>query len=261
MTTIVNNAHAGRTVTDPMTAPLWNPCASSTPPMASAMYGTSGSATVAIYSKDFQVKNITIANDFDETGMTNNLQAVALMTQADKLVFENVRVLGNQDTLYVKTGNVDTVARAYFKKCAVDGDVDFIFGRGTFVLDDCTIRLVTNRRTSGNVLAPSTDTRNPYGILIINSRLTGDAGAAAGSLALGRAWDEGASGGYPPAGAASYPNGQALVRESVLDAKVNTTTPWAAAATTSRPFSATSTAMYPANRLWEYSNAIAVAAP
>ena len=79
-----------------------------------------------------------IPNDFDEVG-TSNIQAVALMTQNDKMIFENVRVLGNQDSLYVKTGNVDTVQRTYFKNCYVEGDTDFIFGRATFVLDNCEI--------------------------------------------------------------------------------------------------------------------------
>ena len=103
-----------------------------------------------VYARDFQAKNLTFANDFDEGRGTSNIQAVALMTQADKLIFENVRFLGNQDTLYVKTGNADTIARAYFKSCYVEGDVDFIFGRATFVLDGCEIKYLTARQgTSG----------------------------------------------------------------------------------------------------------------
>jgi pectinesterase len=51
----------------------------------------------------------------------------------------------------------------------------------------------------------------------------------------------------------AYPNGQAVVRESTLGAHVNGTSPWASAATTSRPFSSTATDV-PANRLWEYTN-------
>ena len=116
------------------------------------------------------------------------------MTQNDKQIFENVRVLGNQDTLYVKTGNVDTVARAYFKNCYVEGDIDFIFGRATFVLDGCEIKYLSARRgatSGGDVVSPSTDFRNAYGLLIINSMFTADGVPTPGTVYLGRAWDEG----------------------------------------------------------------------
>ena len=125
---------------------------------------------------------------------TSNIQAVALMTQNDKQIFENVRVLGNQDTLYVKTGNVDTVQRVYFKNCYVEGDTDFIFGRATFVLDKCEIKYLGARRgatSGGYVVSPSTDFRNAYGLLIINSMFTSDGVPNAGTVVLGRAWDEG----------------------------------------------------------------------
>ena len=179
-------------------------------PADGGTFGTSGSATFGAFARDFQAKNLTIANDFDEGTNTSNVQAVALMTQADKLIFENVRFLGNQDTLYVKTGNADQVARAYFKGCYVEGDVDFIFGRATFVLDACEIKYLTARRGSsgGQILSPSTDVRNPYGILVINSMFTAETGTPAGLIGLGRAWDEGGTSGatmYPAAGAATLP--------------------------------------------------------
>jgi pectinesterase len=215
---------------------------------------------MAIYARDFHAKNLTISNDFDEAA-ASNVQAVALMTQNDKLIFDNVRLLGNQDTLYVKTGNVDTVQRAYFKACTVEGDVDFIFGRATFVLDGCTIRLVGNRRTTGNVISPSTDARNGYGLLIINSVIVADAGISANGMALGRAWDESFGSMTYPAASGIYPNGQAVIRDSMLDAKVNTAMPWSAAATTSRAYSSVPVGMVPANRLWEFANTGPGAAP
>ena len=144
-TVIVSAGYAGKVYTNPPpTDPPWNPCAASNPPATGAIYGTSGSATVGIFAPNFQMKNLTFANDYVEVG-TSNIQAVALMAQNDKLIFENVRLLGNQDTLYVKTGNPDTVQRAYFKSCYVEGDVDFIFGRGTFVLDGCEIKYLGAR--------------------------------------------------------------------------------------------------------------------
>jgi pectinesterase len=50
------------------------------------------------------------------------------------------------------------------------------------------------------------------------------------------------------------PNGQVLVRGSTLGPHIIGTAPWQAAATSSRPFSSTATATYPANRLYEFNN-------
>jgi pectinesterase len=248
-TVIVFNNYSGKM--KPVGQP-GNPCSPST---SSGSYGTSGSATFAAYANGFQAKNITFANDTDETGITSNAQGVALMTQADELVFENVRVLGNQDTLYVKAASPEVIARAYFKSSYVEGDVDFIFGRGTLVLDGCEIKQLTARQKSGNALAPSTDARNPYGILVINSTFTAEAGTANGTIQLGRAWDESQQdiATYTRNVATGvYPNGQALVRESTLGAHI-AAAPWRSAATTNRPFNSEPGSL-PANRLHEYAN-------
>lgn len=257
-TVIVGDGYSGKLVANPPVGTAWNTCASSTAPAVGATYGTSGSSTFAINAANFQIKNITISNDTDETGLTTGTQAVALMTQGDKLVFENVRLLGNQDTLYMKTSNIDTVARSYFKGCYVEGDVDYVFGRATSVLDGCEIKYVTNRRgptNGGDVVAPSTDTRNAYGILIVNGNFTADADAAAGSVGLGRAWDEGFTATtYPPANVAGFPNGQVVIRDSTLGAHISGTAPWESSASAARPFSITGTATVPANRLYEFNN-------
>jgi pectinesterase len=247
---------------DATTQPAWNPCAASAAPAAGANYGTSGSAAVAIYARDFQAKNLTFANDYAEVG-TSNIQAVALMTQNDKQIYENVRVLGNQDSLYMKSGNTGQVARNYFKNCYVEGDTDFIFGRATVVLEGCEIKYLSARRGGGGaVVSPSTDFRNGYGLLIINSMLTAEANTPAASVSLGRAWDEGNSTGYPTVDAnQGYPNGQTVIRGSMLGAHIIAAAPWAAAATSSRAYSSVAVGAIPANRLWEYMNAGAGAAP
>ncbi|HVY38426.1 MAG TPA: pectinesterase family protein [Polyangia bacterium] len=205
-------------------------------------YGTSGSATFAAFAPGFQAKNLTFANDYVETSSGSN-QAVALMTQGDQLIFENVRVLGNQDTLYVKSGSTLTVARAYFKSSYIEGDVDFVFGRGTAVFDGCTLNMLTARQGTkgGNYLAPSTAPGNPYGFLVTGSTFTAAPGTPANLIALGRAWDESVTCYMPGVS----PNGQALIRDSVLGPQIRVANPWSPAATTSRPFSAEG------NRLWE----------
>ncbi|HEX6274780.1 MAG TPA: pectinesterase family protein, partial [Polyangiaceae bacterium] len=246
-TTIVYDNLAGTTVS------VTNPCAAP----SSTTYGTSGSATFAAYGAGFMAKNITFSNDGDEASVSSGTQGVALSTRNDRLVFENVRLLGNQDTLLVGTSNVNTIMRAYFKGAHIEGDVDFICGRGTAVFDGGTIRLATNRRATGNLLAPSTDSRNPYGFLVIGATLNAASGATAAGMTLGRAWDESqvdVATYTTNVATGVYPNGQAVVRDSTLGAHVNGASPWAAAATTSRPFSSTPTATLPPNRLYEFND-------
>jgi pectinesterase len=235
-----------------------NPCNAN---LNGTTFGTSGSATFAAFAPEFQAKNLSFVNDTNEATVTAAtpgaaVQAVALMAQGDRQIYENVRVLGNQDSLFLKTPNVETVLRAYFKGCYVEGDTDFIFGRATFVLDGCTIRSLTSRTAGGVVLAPSTDSRNPFGILVTRSSFEGDATAGVSSTSLGRAWDE--SQVDVPTYTANvltgvFPNGQAVVRESTLGAHIQLTTPWRPAATTARPYSSVDGAV-PANRFYEFGN-------
>ena len=60
-----------------------------------------------------------------------------MLLQADQSQFENVRFIGNIGTLYIKS-TVETIkARSYFRDCYIEGDQDFIVGRGTAVFDHC----------------------------------------------------------------------------------------------------------------------------
>jgi pectinesterase len=44
-------------------------------------YGTTGSSTMFVHGHDFTARNLTIANDFDESTATSGGQAVALYTR------------------------------------------------------------------------------------------------------------------------------------------------------------------------------------
>jgi pectinesterase len=182
-------------------------------------WGTTGSASVTIDGHDFSARNLTFANTFDEAAHPEitNRQAVAVLNRADRTTFDNVRFLGNQDTLYLNSPNVDTVSRVYLHNCYVEGDVDFIFGRGTAVFDRCTIHSLDRGSTTNNgyITAASTSIANPYGFLFTDSRFTGT--AAAGTVYLGRPW-------HP----SNDPNAiaQVLIRNSKLGAHVIVGTPW-----------------------------------
>jgi pectinesterase len=230
--------YSGKTVPADLT--LTNPCKAP----SKATFGTSDSSTLWVASDGFQAMNLTIANDFVEPN-DGTFQAVALSTTGDKLVFQNVRLLGNQDTLQPSSLTSAIVARAYYKSSYIEGDTDFIFGRGVAVFDACDITYIGTRKSNGAHFAPSTDGAMPYGFLIVNSRVVAGTGAVAGAAALGRAWDS-----------SSEPNsnGEVIVMNSKIEHQVTVAVPWKAS-TSGRLFNAAT------NRLFEYKNTGAGAAP
>lgn len=154
-------------------------------PASGKAYGTSGSTIVLISGAGFTAENITFENSFDEKSVqTAGTQAVAVKTDADKLIFKNCRFIGNQDTLYVNN------FRQYFKDCYIEGDVDFIFSAATVIFDNCVIHSVDREGITpkGYVTAGSADARALYGLVFLNCKLTADPGVGANSVYLGRPW-------------------------------------------------------------------------
>lgn len=189
--------------------------ASGTPkPDGSGTYGTGGSATVAVDGDDFQARNLTISNDFDEAAHQDIAnQAVALRTSADKVFLDGVIVSGDQDTLLVDTASKDKLGRVYITNSYVIGNTDFIFGRATAVIDKSVITLKKrwNGTSAGYVTAPST-AANRKGILIANSTVNGDVSDR--SFYLGRPWHAGGDASLDP---------QTTIRNTTLSAAIRTT--------------------------------------
>ncbi|GAB7192915.1 hypothetical protein NUM3379_36240 [Kineococcus sp. NUM-3379] len=201
--------------------------AGTTVPGTTTTYGTGRSQSVLISGSNVTVRDLTIENSFDEAAVVlSGEQAVALKTTGDRLVFENVRLLGNQDTLLVDSPDAPRVARSYFYDSYVEGDVDFIFGRGTAVFDRSTIHALSRGSNSNNgyITAASTSDKNPYGFLITDSTITSN--APAGTYSLGRPW-RGWADGYTVGGVVHNSRGQVTIRNTALPAAVRTTQPWA----------------------------------
>ncbi|MEU0205362.1 pectinesterase family protein [Streptomyces canus] len=160
-------------------------------PDGSGTYGTAGSATFTSAAPGLTVRDLTLANDWlraDHPEITGT-QAVAAYTYGDRTHFENVRLLAHQDTLFVETTALTAFDRQYFRRCYIEGDVDFVFGRATAVFEEChfhTLQRDVGFTPKGMVFAPSTARANPYGILAVRSRITSGAEDAAYKLA--RPW-------------------------------------------------------------------------
>ncbi|MFI2433728.1 pectinesterase family protein [Streptomyces sp. NPDC018693] len=179
--------------------------------------GSTGSATVRIDANDVTARNLTFSNDFDEAAHELRAeQALAMKTNGDRIVFENTAFLGNQDTLMTNSPSLTTVSRVYIRDSYIEGDVDFVYGRATTVIERSVIRALSRGSDTNNgwVTAASTWTGNPYGFLITRSRIVSD--APDGSFHLGRPWHPG---GEPDAVA------QVLIRETELPAAIKSA-PW-----------------------------------
>jgi pectinesterase len=168
-----------------------------TPSPGGGTYGTRGSFTLRVVAPDFRAERLTIENAYDylanaakaadDPTKARNPQGVALMldTGSDRAAFVEVTITGHQDTLFPNAG------RSYFTRSTVAGSVDFIFGAGQAVFEDCDIvsRDRGSQTNNGYVTAPSTNIASAHGFLFVRSRLKKErADMAPNSVVLGRPW-------------------------------------------------------------------------
>ncbi len=164
-------------------------------------FGTEGSATLVVQGHDFYADNLTFANDFDENSSDTGDQALAGYLDADRILLDDVRLLGDQDTVQVHDG-----ARVYVSDSYIEGTVDFIYGGGIAVFHRC--KIYEKRDTGGPITAASTPADQKYGFLFYDSVING---ATDGTTQLGRPWRQDA---------------QVLYRESELSGTIASDQPW-----------------------------------
>ncbi|MGY0487300.1 pectinesterase family protein [Streptomyces sp. WG-D5] len=181
------------TTRDPRdTVVVYDNAAGTPKPDGSGTYGTTGSATVTLRPDGFTAHHLTFANDWlraDHPEITGT-QAVAVKVMGDRSAFLSCRFLGHQDTLYADSPALTAFSRQYFRDCYVEGDVDFVFGRGTAVFERCHFRTLDRTDLAsapyGFVFAPSTAAANPRGFLVSRGRISSTAPKAYYKLA--RPW-------------------------------------------------------------------------
>ena len=100
---------------------------------------------------------------------------VTVLVNADRAIFNNCRFLGNQDTIYLKGGGTP---RNYFKKCYIDGNVDFIFGSAVAIFDSCVV-YAKSRATAGSsyITAPNTPVGQSYGFIFRDTKFPKNTGS------------------------------------------------------------------------------------
>ncbi len=161
-------------------------------------YGTFRTSTVLLDGDDCSFKGCTFENSAGpgkEVG-----QALALYVDADGARFEDCRLIGHQDTLFLaplppkeiqpggfigpKQFTPRTDRSVHFKHCTIEGGVDFIFGGASAIFEDCEFISVER----GYVFAPSTPEHVDTGFVAINCRFTCTDNVEDGSCYIARPW-------------------------------------------------------------------------
>lgn len=163
-------------------------------------WGTPGSATLTINAEGVSLDRLHIENSFDylandalpkdHPDKRRHSQAVALLldVNSDRTYIRNSQIDGYQDTVFADGG------RALFENSLISGNVDYIFGDGLAIFERCKIvtrqrgKLFASGSTAGHISAPSTNIKQVYGLVFIDSELTREEQVADHSVSLGRPW-------------------------------------------------------------------------
>ena len=127
---------------------------------------TMHTATFAAVGDYFVAKDIR----FENTAGHIKHQAVALRVQSDFSIFYNCHMDAYQDTLYTQT------YRQYYRDCTITGTVDFIFGDGVALFQNCKM-LVRKPGDSQSCMVTAqgrTDKNEITAIVLQNCTITGE---------------------------------------------------------------------------------------
>ena len=158
------------------------------------------SYTAFFSGERLRVEDLTIENDAGPGAKAG--QAVAAYVDSAHAVFEKVRLLGNQDTLFCaplpekereKDGFLGPRGLAprrasaqYYNDCEIAGDIDFIFGGADALFEQCVLRTVNNGLPHSWVTAPSGSAEG-LGFVFWDCDFVSDS-CPQGTVYLGRPW-------------------------------------------------------------------------
>ena len=158
--------------------------------------GTFRSYTAFFSGHSLHLENLTIENGAGPGAVAG--QGIALYLDTERAELDNVRIIGHQDTLFLSPlpdkerepggfyGPRFLAPRkrtaSLFRHCTIEGGVDFIFGSGDALFQDCSI--ISNE--PGFVTAPS-GKKDWYGFVFHSCRFSSKALGKA-SVYLMRPW-------------------------------------------------------------------------
>lgn len=165
-------------------------------------FNTFRTYTIAVLAPRVIFRNLTVENDsrFPET----KGQEVALTVYADEFLAVDCRFISTQDTVFCGPLPPDLIERydgflkpalrrgeyqrQIFRNCLIAGNVDFIFGCGDTLFENCEIRSVYDVRGHGYTAAPAHAQKQDICFVFSNCRFTCEDEVADGSIFLARPW-------------------------------------------------------------------------
>lgn len=165
-------------------------------------YVTFRTYTMAVLAPRVTLRNLTVENDalFPET----KGQEVALTVYADDFLAEECSFVSTQDTIFCGPLPPDLIERydgflkdelrtgdyqkQIFRDCFISGNVDFIFGCGDSLFENCEIKSLFDVRGHGYTAAPAHSLEQKIGFVFNNCRFTAEGSVADGSIFLARPW-------------------------------------------------------------------------
>lgn len=158
--------------------------------------------TLAVCADGVTMRDLSIVNSAGSPEKKG--QEVALTVYGDGFTMDSCRLTSTQDTLFLGPLPPDLIVRydgfladelrqdrllkQTFRNCLIEGTVDFIFGCGEALFEDCEIRSLRDARDIGYIAAPAHSLCQTQGFLFRNCRLTCEAGVTPGSIYLARPW-------------------------------------------------------------------------
>lgn len=165
-------------------------------------YNTFRTWTMAVTAPHVRLKNLTVQND--ALSPKTKGQEVALTVYADDFSAENCRLISTQDTLFLGPLPDDLIDRydgflkdelraagsrtQRFTDCLIAGTVDFIFGCGDAIFENCEIKSLYEERGHGYAAAPAHADSQPIGFVFHRCRFTREPQVADESVYLARPW-------------------------------------------------------------------------
>ena len=142
-------------------------------------YVTFRTYTLAVCADGVRMEQLSIVND--ARAPEKKGQEVALTVYGDDFQMEHCRLTSTQDTLFLGPLPPDLIdrydgflmdelrqnrlLRQTFRNCLIEGTVDFIFGCGNALFENCEIRSLADARDIGYIAAPAHSRNQTEGFL------------------------------------------------------------------------------------------------